>query len=253
MRAKSFAKINIFLKIVGTKDEYHNIVSRFIKVEDLYDEIEFVPGRFEKFTIQGCGIKREDNIIYKAFTLLNDYTQNPQIIDFFYHHKVVIKKNIPIGGGLGGGSSNGATFLKMCNQIIDLRLSTQDLLKIGSKIGSDIPFFMLGFNSANVSGVGEIVEEFKEEIPKIELKFTNIHCDTAKVYKNYRKKFMKIFEVEFANELKKLPSKEILQKIEPIRANDLYKSAIDLYPDLEKFKNEWFLSGSGGTIFRLKD
>jgi len=253
MKTKAYAKINIFLKIVGLRDNYHEIVSRFIKYYDLFDEIEFVEGSFDRFEIEGTpNIKREENIIYKAFAALNYYTQNPKIIDFFFSHKVVIKKNIPQGAGLGGGSSDAAAFMKLCNQIIGLNLSIRELARIGAKIGADVPFFIYDFSSANVSGIGEIIEKFEEDIPQIQLKFIDSHCDTSKVYKNYRQKHMKVFEIDLANRLKNLPSKEILNKISPIKANDLYLSAIDLCPKLKKYKNEWFLSGSGSTIFRLK-
>ncbi|WP_187647878.1 4-(cytidine 5'-diphospho)-2-C-methyl-D-erythritol kinase [Nitrosophilus labii] len=254
MKTKAHAKVNIFLKIVGTRGDYHELISRFVKIKELYDVIEFIPGNFEKFTIEGCeGIKREENLIYKAFIKLNEYTQNPAIIEFFYYHKVVVKKRIPQGGGLGGGSSDAAAFMKLCNDVIDLRLSIKRLSEIGATIGADIPFFIYDYESANVSGVGEIIEKFEEEVPDIELKFIDERCDTARVYKNYREKFMKIFEIELSNELKNLPSYKILTKISPLKANDLYKSAIDLCPKLDSFKDRWFLSGSGSTLFKLKE
>jgi len=253
MKIKAYAKINIFLKIVGIRDNYHELISRFVKLETLYDVIEFVPGNFDKFTIDGFNnLKREENLIYKAFVELNRYTQNPEILDFFYFHKVVVKKNIPTGAGLGGGSSNAAAFMKLCNEVIDLRLSLKQLAQIGAKIGADVPFFIFDETSANVSGIGEIIEKFEENVPKLELKFIDVHCDTAKVYQNYRKKFMRVFEIELANRLKELPTIEILNKITPLKANDLYESAINLCPKLEPYKKDWFLSGSGSTLFRFK-
>ncbi len=251
MKIKAPAKVNIFLKIVGLRGNYHELISRFVKVDNLYDEIEFKKGNFDRFTIEGCeNIKREDNIIYKTFVKLNEYTQNPAIIDFFYSHKVVVKKNIPLGGGLGGGSSDAASFMKLCNEVIDLRLSLKDLVEIGSKIGADVPFFLYDYKSANVSGIGEIIEKFDEEPIDLEFKFIDEHCDTKKVYENYRKKIMKNFEIGLANRLKNMPSKEILTTILPLKANDLYESAINLCPKLSPFKDSWFLSGSGSTLFK---
>jgi len=253
MRIKSYAKVNIFLKIVGIRDNYHELISRFVRLETLFDVIEFVPGNFDKFTIDGFdNLKREENLIYKAFIELNKYTQNPEILDFFYSHKVVVKKNIPTGAGLGGGSSNAAAFMKLCNEVIDLRLSLKQLAQIGAKIGADVPFFIYDETSANVSGIGEIIEKFEEDVPKLELKFIDVHCDTAKVYQNFRKKFMRVFEIELANRLKELPTIEILNKITPLKANDLYESATSLCPKLKPYKKDWFLSGSGSTLFRFK-
>ena len=252
MKTKAFAKINIFLKIVGLRGDYHELISRFVKLKDLYDEIEFAPGKFERFTIEGTpNIKREENIIYKTFAALNYHTQNPKIIDFFFSHKVVIKKNIPMGAGLGGGSSDAAAFMKLCNDIIGLNLSIKEMAQIGAKIGADVPFFIFDYESANVSGIGEVIEKYEEELPKFDIKFVDEHCDTAKVYKNYREKFMKVFDIELALKLKNLPTKEILNTITPLNANDLYQSAIELCPKLKKYKSEWFLSGSGSTVFRL--
>ena len=72
---KAHAKVNIFLKITGHKEGYHTLLSRFIRVEDLYDIIAFVPCECESFTIEGCdGVPLESNTIYKAYKALNDYT-----------------------------------------------------------------------------------------------------------------------------------------------------------------------------------
>ncbi|RLA68824.1 MAG: 4-(cytidine 5'-diphospho)-2-C-methyl-D-erythritol kinase, partial [Epsilonproteobacteria bacterium] len=72
---KAHAKVNIFLKITGHKDGYHTLLSRFVRVEDLYDTIKFVPCECETFTIEGCeGVPLESNTIYKAYKALNDHT-----------------------------------------------------------------------------------------------------------------------------------------------------------------------------------
>ncbi len=250
MQIRTPAKLNVFLKIIGTRGDYHELISRFIRYDELYDTITFVPGSFERFTIEGVDIPRERNILYKAFVELNRYTENPKIIDFFYHHKVVIEKRIPMGAGLGGGSSNAAGFIKLLNKILNLRLSQEEMAKIGARLGADVPFFIYGYKSANVSGIGEVIEPFEDEIPPLELKLLPIHCDTAKVYGRYREKFMEGFEIGLAKRLMKQTSREILDTIAPTKANDLYLPAIDLCPDLGRYKDEYFLSGSGSTLFR---
>ncbi len=253
MQIKTPAKLNIFLKIVGLRGNYHELISRFIRYDALYDTITFVPAECDRFTIEGVEIPREQNILYKAFVALNRHTGNPKIIDFFYHHKVVIEKKIPMGAGLGGGSSNAAGFLKLVNEVLSLKLTTNELATIGAELGADVPFFIYDYPAANVSGIGEVIEPFEDDIPQIELKLISIHCDTAAVYKNYRQKFMHQFEIGFAQQLSQQTSHQILATIAPMKANDLYASAVDLCKELQPFSNDYFLSGSGSTLFRSKE
>ena len=254
MRAKAPAKLNIFLKITGFRGSYHEIVSRFIRYEELYDEIAFVPGSYERFEIEGTPeIPREQNIIYKAFCALNKATGNPKIIDFFFLHKVQITKRIPQGAGLGGGSSDAATFLLLANKHIGLRLSQDVLAAIGAEVGADVPFFIYGYEAANVRGIGEIIEPFADDIPPIALQLLPIHCDTAAVYSNWRKKYADTLHIGLAERLARMTSRQILSTIAPSEANDLYVSAADLCPKLRSYQESWYLSGSGSTIFRSRD
>ena len=108
---QAHAKVNIFLKITGHKEGYHTLMSRFVRVDDLYDTIEFVPCECESFTIEGCDdIPLESNTVYKAYKALNDHTGDLDILNFFYRHKVVVTKRIPAQAGLGGGSSDAAAY-----------------------------------------------------------------------------------------------------------------------------------------------
>jgi 4-diphosphocytidyl-2-C-methyl-D-erythritol kinase len=143
--------------------------------------------------------------------------------------------------------------LKLVNEVLALKLTTEELAAIGAELGADVPFFIYGYPAANVSGIGEVIEPFEDDIPQIELKLMPFHCDTAKVYANYRQKFMENFEIGFAQQLKKQTSRQILATIAPMKANDLYASAIDLCPKLKPFSKEYFLSGSGSTLFRSKE
>ena len=253
MKQKAFAKVNIFLKIIGTRDNYHEILSRFYRVDDLYDEIEFVKTDAKRFEIIGCnGIKREENSIYKAFCALNFYTQNPQIIEFFDRYSVKVTKNIPSFAGLGGGSSDCATFLKMCNDILDLRLSLTQLCEIGATIGADVAFFIKGFKSANVSGIGEIIEEFNDDDLKFDIFTPNVKCSTPIVYKTFRNYFLDKIDEPLAYKLKYLKSKEILQKFDIYQLNDLLHPALKSYPKLKDYiKDGYFFSGSGSSFFKV--
>ena len=254
MTKKSYAKVNIFLKIVGLRDNYHLIASRFVRVKNLFDTISFIKKDVDNFSIEGnfsCIL--EKNTVYKAYKELEKFDY---VKEFFKKNIVKIDKNIPEFAGLGGGSSNCATFLNMVNQACNLNLSKEELAKIGSNIGADVPFFVYEFDSANVSGIGEIVEEFKEESLNIEVITPKIACDTGKIYKNFREKFYKEQNIQRvkdeAKDLFDTNSKDILEKFSINEANDLYFSALDLNQDLKKFeKDNWFFSGSGSSFFKI--
>ena len=249
MQIKAHAKINTFLKITGHKDGYHTLKSRFIRVPHLYDTISFIPQKCENFTIDGCdGIPIKLNIIYKAYEVMNIET------DFFKNHKVVVKKNIPSGAGLGGGSSDAAAFMRLFNEVCKLNIDTPTLAQIGSTIGADVPFFIHNYDAANVSGFGEVVEEFKGEEPfKVELYTPNIHCDTPLVYKTFKKELFDTIDLKSFEGWEKLSSKEVLEKVDAVEANDLYKASLIAYPELKEIApKDWYFSGSGSTFFRLK-
>ncbi len=253
MQIKAYAKVNIFLKITGHKDGFHTLLSRFMRVDNLYDTISFIPQKCDSFTIEGCGdIELKSNTIYKAFIALNNFTRDLDILDFFYHHKVVVDKTIPAQAGLGGGSSDGASFMKLVNKACNLNLDTDTLAKIGSQIGADFPFFIYNYSSANVSGFGEIVDRFDEQPLKLEIFTPPIGCDTTIVYKTFKKNLFDSIKLSSFINWDKIRSDEILKLIDPIELNDLYKSALIEYPNLKKYqKDGWFFSGSGSSFFRV--
>ena len=249
MTIKAHAKINTFLKITGHKDGYHTLLSRFIKVPHLYDTISFIAQECKTFTIEGCGdVPVEENTIYQAFLAMDIET------DFFKYHKVVVEKNIPSGAGLGGGSSDAAAFMRLFNKVWKLNIDTPTLAKMGSTVGADIPFFIYDYDAANVSGFGEIVEEFKGEEPfEIELYTPNIHCDTPLVYKTFKRELFDDIEPTSFKGWERLSSKEVLKKVDAVMANDLYKASLIAYPELKNMaKDGWYFSGSGSTFFQIK-
>jgi len=251
---KAYAKVNIFLKITGHKEGYHTILSRFMRVETLYDTVTFVPCECDTFTIEGCeSVPLKDNTIYKAYKALNEYTGDLDILNFFYHHKVVVTKRIPSQAGLGGGSSDGASFMRLVKEVCNLMITTKELAKIGATIGADFPFFIYNYSSANVSGFGEIVEEFKEAPLHLELYTPPIGCDTTLVYKTFKKKLFETISLCSFIGWEKISSKALLEMInDPILLNDLYASALIAYPKLKEYSlHQGFFSGSGSTFFKL--
>lgn len=145
---RAYAKINIGLDIIEKrKDGYHNIDTIFHKI-DLYDEIEFQKSD-ETIIIYEEGDLIADDLMLKAQSLLEDHTGRR--LPF----KAKIKKNIPIGAGLAGGSSDSAEVILFLNKAYDLKLSKKELIEIGKRAGADVPFFISRYISARGLGIGD--------------------------------------------------------------------------------------------------
>ncbi len=253
MRQKAHAKVNIFLKITGVRGSYHELASRFCLVPRLYDEIAFVPAACKHFTISGCGdVNTEDNTIYKAYRLLAEHTQSQKLHEFFSAHRVEVVKNIPSFAGLGGGSSDAAAFMHMCNKYCGLGLGEQTLLTLGVKVGADVPFFLSAHHSANVGGIGEIITPFEEKPLDFTLIHPGIACCTPQVYQKFRRDYFKTIEPAFAKKLKTMPSAAILKAYDAYTLNDLFAPACDLRPKLKEYSGPGrFFSGSGSSFFSV--
>ncbi len=249
------AKVNIFLKITGTRGSYHEIISRFMRIDTLYDTLTLKPKKSAQFLIEGSfTCKSSDNTIYKAYKELYQYTKSPQLKNLLQEFGIHVEKNIPAFAGLGGGSSNAATFLHICNDLANLKLSVDELSHIGAKVGADLPFFIYGHSSANVSGVGEIVEAFDEEALDIEITTPKIEISTPAVYQEYRRNFFKPIDSLTRKKMAKESSLNILENLSISEANDLFAPALALYPELAlHVKKNNFFSGSGSSFFRLRN
>ncbi len=256
MTKLSYAKVNIFLKIAGKKDEYHLLVSRFVRLKNLYDVISFKTGNYSQFTLEGdFGCATEQNTIYKAYLKMINISS--KVKEFFKTHKIIVDKKIPEFAGLGGGSSNCATFMIMVNDICNLRLSKDKLASIGAIIGADVPFFIYEYDSANVTGVGEIVEKFNEEILDIIVYTPEVKCDTGAIFRTFRDKFYSEISNDESVKLLNMKSIDILKSIDINSANDLYRPALDIYTTLTpknyNLPSHSFFSGSGSSFFYIND
>jgi len=143
--------------------------------------------------------------------------------------------------------------MRLFNEVSQLQIDTPTLAQIGSTIGADVPFFIYNYDAANVSGFGEVVEEFTNEKPfEIELYTPDIHCDTPLVYKTFKKELFDTIDLKSFEGWEKLSSKEVLEKVDAVEANDLYKASLIAYPELKEIApKDWYFSGSGSTFFRL--
>lgn len=149
IRAPSPAKLNLFLHITGRRDNgYHELQSIF-QLIDLTDWLEFTQTDDLTISIDGLSsVDLEQNLIYKATQILKPYAKQPSGL------KISIEKNIPMGAGLGGGSSNAATTLIVVNQLWQCGLNIEQLAELGLKLGADVPIFVHGRN-AWAEGIGE--------------------------------------------------------------------------------------------------
>jgi 4-diphosphocytidyl-2-C-methyl-D-erythritol kinase len=252
---RAYAKVNVFLKITGMRDNYHEIISRFMRVDSLYDELSFSKKTKDGFEIIGeFSCETQQNTIYKAYIALREAVKSDSLDKLMQTYAVEVKKSIPAFAGLGGGSSDAATYLKMCNEVLDLGLSQNELAKIGLTVGADVPFFIYGFDSANVSGIGEVVEEFKEDILNFEVYTPKVEISTPKVYVSYRENFYAPIDGFETEELKNKTSLEVLESMSADEANDLFKPALQEYSELKKhYKHGYYFSGSGSSFFKLAE
>ena len=144
------AKINLFLHVTGLlKNGYHNIQTIF-ELIDLHDELVFAKNNKNilNLSIKGLPLSNKNNLIVKAHALLEKVTQKRLGIN------ITLKKNIPIGAGLGGGSSNAAITLLGLNELYNLNLKQIELKKLALSLGADVPVFIEG-QTAWAEGIGE--------------------------------------------------------------------------------------------------
>ena len=171
------AKLNLFLHITGRRDDgYHNLQTLFQFV-DLCDTLRFdlTDGTEILLTPGIPGIPPEQNLIYKAATLLREHTGCRQGI------AIEITKRLPMGGGLGGGSSNAASTLVALNHLWQTGLTRPQLCQLGLHIGADVPIFVHG-HAALAIGVGERFENVSIPEPWYLIAAPDCHASTAELF-----------------------------------------------------------------------
>ncbi|SEO89775.1 4-(cytidine 5'-diphospho)-2-C-methyl-D-erythritol kinase [Acinetobacter sp. yr461] len=149
IRVPSPAKLNLFLHITGRRENGYHELQTIFQLIDLYDWMVFTPTLDEQIEIDGLSeVRPEENLIYRAAQILRPHAKK------FCGLNIKIEKNIPMGAGLGGGSSNAATTLIVLNQLWECGLNKEQLSDYGVKLGADVPIFIYGKN-AWAEGIGE--------------------------------------------------------------------------------------------------
>ena len=175
------AKINLFLHITGRRaDGYHTLQSVF-QLLDFYDtlHIKATKNADIKRVNDLNGVPASQCLCGLAASALQQHTGCQMGVEY------AIDKRIPMGGGLGGGSSDAATMLLALNQLWNLSLSREELMQIGLKLGADVPIFIFGQN-AWAEGVGELLTNIALQIHYYVVLTPKVHVSTAQVFANSR-------------------------------------------------------------------
>ena len=173
------AKINLFLHITGRRaDGYHTLQSVF-QLLDFYDTLHIKPTKNSeiKRVNEINGVPASQCLCALAASALQQFTGCKLGVEY------AIDKCIPMGGGLGGGSSDAATMLLALNHLWQLNLSRAQLMQIGLKLGADVPIFIFGQN-AWAEGVGEILSPIDLSEQYYIVLTPQVHVSTAQVFAN---------------------------------------------------------------------
>ncbi|MDH5767367.1 MAG: 4-(cytidine 5'-diphospho)-2-C-methyl-D-erythritol kinase [Nitrospirota bacterium] len=243
------AKINWFLLVFGKRqDGYHNIMS-LMQCIRLYDDLIFEHADTIEVESDST-IPVKDNLVYRAASLLKKYTSYKKGI------KIIVKKNIPIGAGLGGGSSDAAYTLSGLNMVWGLELNNRDLSSIGAEIGSDVPFF-LNSPVALVEGRGEKVSSLKiGSSVDILLVKPFFSISSAWAYKHVKELTKKTIDIKLFCQA---VEKKDFASLGTMLNNDLEKGVVTRYPVVDRIKTSMrengavisAMSGSGPTVFGI--
>jgi len=249
MRSKAPAKINLLLRVLRKRpDGYHDLASVMQQIS-IYDELEYTMQQ-EGITLHCPGTDlptNEQNLIYRAAQTLFNHTGYRNGVE------IVLNKSIPSAAGLGGGSSDAATTLMTLNDLCSLGLSKTELIKLGAKLGADVPFFIFG-RSAFATGIGDKLQTLPD-LPQINMVLINptFPLSTKTVYENLNLALTK------KKNNYSIPRFYALGDVVRELHNDLEAVSLKMHPELNDLKQMLrkegalgaLMSGSGPTLFGI--
>lgn len=269
MTLNSFAKLNLYLAVINKrKDSFHNIETLFERIS-LSDKIILNARRDKKINVvcNSCGLPKDPsrNLVYRSAKLLQDTFKIGNGID------IRLIKRIPIGAGLGGGSSNAAATLIGLNKIWKLNLKAQKLAALAEKIGSDVPFFIYDTPFACASGRGERVYPLKMPatlkfwhvlvVPKIKVATPLIYNEWDRLNKGAKMPKRRALTRPSCNVRMLIQAlrKHAFSLITKNLLNSLEEATINLYPEVARIKKRLsklgldgiLMSGSGPAVFAV--
>ena len=259
IKIKAFAKINLGLEVLYKRaDGYHEINTVFT-LTDLCDNLTIsLAEGLSAECYPALEINPKDNLVIKAAKLLQKKYDAVS-----YGAKITIYKNIPIGAGLGGGSSDAAAALVGLCRLWNIKYDISDLLEIAGQIGSDVPYFIRIYldelsrkQSAVASGRGEILNYFDYHLnmPYL-LIYPNIHVSTVLAYKSLKKDS----RIIIGTDMLRIIMEEPVEHWKNYLVNDFEKSVFKDYPVIGEIKSKLYetgaefamLSGSGSCIYGI--
>jgi 4-diphosphocytidyl-2-C-methyl-D-erythritol kinase len=244
---QSPAKLNLFLHIVGRRpDGYHLLQSAF-QLIDWCDTITLK--RISENEIRHAnpipGVLPENDLVVRAASLLKDFCQIKAGVE------IHLKKEIPMGAGLGGGSSDAATTLIGLNKLWGLDLDTNTLCKLGLQLGADVPFFIFGKN-AFVEGIGEQIQEISLDRRDFLVIFPNQGIPTASIFQ----------DPQLTRDHGQITIEGFLASPWSSLSNDCQAVAMRICPEVKQAL-DWIskaiqgseprMSGSGSSVFAILD
>jgi len=231
------AKLNLFLYINGQRDDGYHELQTLFQFIDLCDYLTVTPNLSGEITLTPAmsNLPTTDNLIYKAAVKLQQYSKQK------LGARIHIEKNLPMGGGLGGGSSDAATTLLALNYHWDLNLTKAQLSEIGLSLGADLPIFIAG-EASLAEGVGEQLTKLTPDENYYLVATPECHVSTPAVFQD---KMLK------RNTKKRLVS----QLMEQNWSNDCEPCVKNNYPKVAKVI-DWLveyaptrLTGTGACVF----
>jgi 4-diphosphocytidyl-2-C-methyl-D-erythritol kinase len=235
------AKLNLFLYINKQRDDGYHELQTLFQFIDICDYLTITANFSGEITLSPniAGLKLEDNLIYKAAMMLKPYTTENQ------GAHIHLEKNLPMGGGLGGGSSDAATTLVALNYHWNMNLKNAMLAEIGVRLGADVPIFIFG-KAAIAEGVGEKLSPVSPREHSYLVAMPDCHISTPAVFK--------------AQDLiRNTPKRSHHQLMEGTWLNDCQASVKNNYPKVAKII-DWLiqcaptrLTGTGACVFSTFD
>lgn len=248
------AKINLYLNILGKYPQGYHCIESIVERISLCDEIilELRDSSQIKIISNVKALENEDNLCVKAARLLINQFNLPLGVNIF------LKKNIPIGAGLGGGSSNAAFTLSGLNILFDLNLTKENLYSLGERLGSDVNFFLSQNKFALIQGRGEKVLPLEGGNFCHFVIWPGVHLSTGEVYQNTRVKLTKFFSN--VKILQYALRKEDVFLLKKNLFNVLEKSALLLCKEMAEIKKyldkkDIFcrVTGSGSALYTISN
>ncbi len=237
LHLNSPAKVNLRLEILKKREDgYHEIRTIFQKIS-LYDTLHFSLRRRKgvRITTDHPNLATgKKNLVYQAASSILERS------DYDGGIEIKIEKRIPLGAGLGGGSSNAATALKALNRLLKLNLTKKDLMEIGAGIGADVPFFL--FEGAAVgSGIGERLRKIELPVLFYILIYPNFEVSTRWAYQHSI-----LTKTKYHFNLRKLFKTP--EEVSHLLRNDLEAVVLARHPEIASMKSLFLSAGATGTM-----